>query len=85
MAGGLIRLGYPGFVKHFAGAGRLGRGKLGLFWLWVGLTGEKLALIGFVSWFVVHGYLFVVHCLYRTYAHLGMQEIGFVLHSLVEW
>jgi hypothetical protein len=29
--------------------------------------------------------LFVVHCFNRTYVHLGMQEIGFVLHILVEW
>jgi hypothetical protein len=41
----------------------------------------RLGLIGFVFIGIVHSYLFIVHCFNRTYVHLSVSEIGFVLHN----
>jgi len=34
-------------------------------------------------WFVVHSFLFIALCFDMTCIHLGIREIGFVLHNLV--
>jgi hypothetical protein len=41
----------------------------------------ELALFGFVFVGVVHSFLFIVHCHNRTYVHLNIRQIGFVLHK----
>jgi hypothetical protein len=52
------------------------------------LIGFELALIGF-DWLCIGfvftefpiGFIFINHCMNRTYVHLSIQQIGFVLHK----